>query len=170
MDCSLSGSFVHGIFQARVLEWVAIPSPGDLPEPRIEPRSPALQADALPSEPPGKPDERERYIQLNAEFQRIARRDDKVFFNKQCIKLEENNRRGMTRDLFRKIGNIMGTFQPKMGTIKDRNDRDLVEAEEIKKRWHKYIERLYKRGLNDPDNHNGVATHLEPAILEYEVK
>ena len=69
MDCSLSGSFVHGIFQAKVLEWVAIPSPGDLPEPGIEPRSPALQADALPSEPPGKPDERERYIQLNAEFQ-----------------------------------------------------------------------------------------------------
>jgi hypothetical protein len=78
------------------------PSPGDLPEPGIEPGSPALQADALPSEPPGKPDERERYIQLNAEFQRIARRDEKVFFNKQCVKLEENNRRGMTRDLFRK--------------------------------------------------------------------
>ena len=119
------------------------PSPGDLPEPGIEPKSPALQADTLPSEPPGKPHERERYIQLNAEFQRIARRDKKVFFNKQCIKLEENNRRGMTRDLFRKIGNIKGTFLPKMGTLKDRNCRDLVDAEEIKKRWKEYTEELY---------------------------
>ena len=143
MDCSLSGSFVHGIFQAKVLEWVAIPSPGDLPEPGIEPRSPALQADALPSEPPGKPDERERYIQLNAEFQRIARRDDKVFFNKQCIKLEENNRRGMTRDLFRKIGNIKGTFLLKMSTLKQRSCRDLVDAEEVKKRWKEYTEEPY---------------------------
>ena len=111
------------------------PSPGDLPKPGIKPRSPALQADVLPSKPPGKPHERERYIQLNAEFQRIARREKKVFFNKQCIKLEENNRRGMTRDLFRKIGNIKGTSLPKMGTLKDRNCRDLVDAEEIKKRW-----------------------------------
>ena len=87
-----------------------------------------MQADVLPSKPPGKPHERERYIQLNAEFQRIARREKKVFFNKQCIKLEENNRRGMTRDLFRKIGNIKGTFHPKMGTIKDRSGRDLAEA------------------------------------------
>ena len=80
------------------------------------------------------------YIQLNAEFQRIARRDKKAFFNERCIKVEENNRRGKTRDPFRKIGNIKGTFCPKMATIKDRNGRDLVDAEEIKKRWKKFTE------------------------------
>ena len=95
--------------------------------------------------------ERERYIQLNADFQRIVRRDKKAFFNKQCLKLEENNRRGMTRDIFRKIGNIKGIFYPKMGTIKDRNGTDLVDAEEIKKRLKEYMEELYKKALNDLD-------------------
>ena len=87
--------------------------------------------------------ERERYIQLNAEFQRTARRDKKAFFNEQCLIMEENNKRGNTRDLFRKIGNIKGAFCPKMGTIKDKNGRDLVDAEEIKKRWKEYMEELY---------------------------
>ena len=89
--------------------------------------------------------ERERYIQLNADFQRIVRRDKKAFFNKQCLKLEENNRRGMTRDIFRKIGNIKGIFLPKMGTLKDRNCRELVDAEEIKKRWEEYTEEPYEK-------------------------
>ena len=87
-------------------------------------------------------EERERYTQLNAEFQRIARRDKKAFFNEQCLEIEENNRNGQKRDLFKKIGNIKGTFHPKMGTIKDRNSKDLIEAEEIKKRWQKYTEEL----------------------------
>ena len=107
---------------------------------------------------------RESYIQLNAEFQRIARRDKKTFFNEQCIKLEENNRRGKARDLFRKIGNIKGwniTFHPKMSIIKDRNCRDLVDVEEIKKRWKEYREQN-KKDLNDPDNHNGVVSHPNP--------
>ena len=93
-------------------------------------------------------------------FQRIARKDKKASFNEQCIKIEENNRSGKTRNLIRKIGNIKGTFLPKMGTIKGRNDRDLVNTEEIK-RWKEYTEGLYKKG-NEPDNHDGVVTHLEP--------
>ena len=114
--------------------------------------------------------ERERYTQLNAESWRIARRDKKAFFNEQCKEIEENNRRGKTRDLFKKIGNIKGTFHPKMGTIKDRNGADTTEAEEIKKRRQEYTEELYKKDSNDLDNHNGVITHLEPDILECEVK
>ena len=115
--------------------------------------------------------ERERYTQLNTEFQRLARRDKKkALSNEQCIKTEEKNRRGKTRDLFRKIENIKGTFCPKMGTIKDRNSRDLVEAEEIKKRWNEYTEELYKKDPNEPDNHNGVISHRDPDILEHEVK
>ena len=90
-----------------------------------------------------------RYIQLNAEFQRIARRDKKAFFSEQCIKLEENNRRGKARDILGKTGNIKGTFCPKMGTIKKRNGRDLIEAEEIQKRWKEYMEELYKKDLNE---------------------
>ena len=89
--------------------------------------------------------ERERHIQLNTEFQRITGRDKKAFFNEQCLKIEENNRRGKTRYLFRKIGNIKGTFHLKMCTIKDRNGRDLVDAEEIKKRWKEHMEELYKK-------------------------
>ena len=114
--------------------------------------------------------ERERYTQLNAESWRIARRDKKAFFNEQCKEIEENNRRGKTRDLFKKIGNIKGTFNPKMGTIKARNSKDLIEAEEIMKRWQENTEELYKKDSNDLDNHNGVITHLEPDILECEVK
>ena len=107
---------------------------------------------------------------LNTEFQRITRRDKKAFFNEQCIKIEENNTRGKSRDLFRKIGNIKGTFHLKMCTIKDRNGRDLVDAEEIKKRWKVYMEELHKKDLNELDNYNGLVSHPEPGILECEVK
>ncbi|KAF7254362.1 Dynein heavy chain 6, axonemal [Varanus komodoensis] len=113
--------------------------------------------------------ERERYTQLNAEFQRIARRDKNAFLNEQCREIEENNRLGRTRDLFKKIGDVKGTFHAKMGMIKDQNGRDLTEAEEIKKRWQDYTEELYKKELNVPDNHDGVVTDLEPDILECEV-
>ena len=106
---------------------------------------------------------------MNAEFQRIARRDKKAFFSDQCKEIEENNRMGMTRDLFKKIGYTKGTFYAKMGSIKDRNGMDLTEAEDIK-RWQEYTEELYKKDLHDPYNHDGVITHLEPDILECEVK
>ena len=111
--------------------------------------------------------ERERYAHLNAEFQRIARRDKKAFFSDQCKETEEKNRMGKTRDLFRKIGETKGTFYGKIGTIKDRNGMDLTEAEDIKKRWQEYTGELYKKDLHDPDNHDGVITHLEPDILDY---
>ena len=114
--------------------------------------------------------EKESYSHLNAEFQKIARRDKKAFLRDQCKEIEENNRMGKTRDLFKKIRNTKGTFQSKMGSIKDRNGMDLTEAEDIKKRWEEYTEELYKKDLHDPDNHNGVITHLELDILEYEVK
>ena len=99
--------------------------------------------------------EKERYTHLNAEFQRIARKDKKAFFSDQCKEIEENNRMVKTRDLFKKIQNTKGTFHAKMGTIKDRNSMDLTEAEDIK-RWQEYIEELYKKDLNDLDNHNDV--------------
>ena len=114
--------------------------------------------------------EKERYKHLNAEFQRIARRDKKAFFRDQCKEIEENNRMGKTRDLFKKIRDTKGTFHAKMGLINDRNSMDLTEAEDIKKRWQEYTEELYKKYLHDQDNHNGVFTHLEPDILECEVK
>jgi len=114
--------------------------------------------------------EKERYTHLNAEFQRIARRDKKAFLSDQCKEIEENNRIGKTRDLFKKIRDTKGTFHAKMGTIKGRNGMDLTEAEDIKKRWQEYTEELYKKDLHDPDNHDGVITHLEPDILECEVK
>ena len=114
--------------------------------------------------------EKERYTHLNAEFQRIARTDKKTFLSNQCKEIEENNRMGRTRDLFKKIRDTKGTFHAKMGSIKDQNGRDLTEAEDIKKRWQEYTEELYKKDLHDPDNHNGVITHLEPDILECEVK
>ena len=98
-------------------------------------------------------------------MQRIARRDKKVFLNEQC-KVEENNRTGKTRDLFKKTGYIKGTFHARMGTIKDRNSKDLTEADKIKKRWQEYTEDLYKKDLNDPDNHDGLIFHLQPDILE----
>ena len=114
--------------------------------------------------------EKERYTHLNAEFQRIARRDKKAFLNDQCKEIEENNNMGKTRDLFKKIRDTKGTFHAKMGTIKDGNSMDLTEAEDIKKRWQKYTEELYKKDLHDADNHNGVIIHLEPDILEFKVK
>ena len=113
---------------------------------------------------------KERYTHFNAEFQRIARRDEKAFLRDQCKEIEEHNRMGKTRDLFKKIRDTKGTFHAKMGTIKERNGRNLTEAEDIKKRWQEYTEKLYKKDLQDPDNHDGVITHLEPDILECEVK
>ena len=113
--------------------------------------------------------EKERYTHLNAEFQRIARRDKKVFLSNHCKEIEENNRMGKTRDLFKKIRDTKGTFHAKMGSIKDRNGMELTEAEDIKKRWQEYTE-LYKKDLHDPDNHDGVITHLGPDILECEVR
>ena len=107
---------------------------------------------------------------MSAEFQRIARRDKKAFLSNQCKEIEENNRMGKTRDLFKKIRDTKGTFHAKMGTIKDRNSMDLTEAEDIKKRWQEYTEELYKKDLHDPDNQDGVITHLEPDILEHEAK
>ena len=106
---------------------------------------------------------------MNAEFQKIARRDKKVLLNDQCKEIEENNRIGKTRDLFKKIRDTKGTFPAKMGSIKDRNGMDLTETEDIKKRWQEYTE-LYKKDLHYPDDHDGVITHLEPDILECEVK
>ena len=113
--------------------------------------------------------EKERYKHLTAEFQRIAR-DKKAFLCDQCKEIEENNRMGKTTDLFKKIRDTKGTFHAKMGSIKDRNGMDLTEAEDIKKRWHEYMEELYKKELHDPDNHDDVITNLEPDILECEVK
>ena len=114
--------------------------------------------------------EKQRYSHLNAEFQRITRKDKKTFLSNQCKEIEENNRMGKARDLFKKIRDTKGTFHAKMCSIKDRNGMDLTEAEDIKKRWQGYAEELYKKYLHDPDNHNGVTTHLEPDILECEVK
>ena len=113
--------------------------------------------------------DKKRYTHLNAEFQRIARRDKKAFLSGQCKKIEENDRMGKTRDLFKKIRDTKGKFHAKIGSINDRSGMDLTEAEDIKKRWQEYTE-LYKKDLHDPDNHNGVITHLEPDILECEVK
>ena len=107
---------------------------------------------------------------LNEEFQRIVKRDKKAFLSYQCKEMEENNRIGKTRDLFKKIRDTKGTFHAKMGSIKDRNGMDLKEAEDIKKRWQEYTEELYKKDLHNPDNHDGVIIHLEPDILECEVK
>ena len=117
-----------------------------------------------------KRSEKERYSHLNAEFQRITRTDKKAFFSDQCKEIEENNRMGKTRDLFKKIRDTKGTFHAKMGSIKDRNGMDLTEAEDIKKRWQKYTEELYKKDLHAPYNHDGVILHLEPDILECEVR
>ncbi|XP_060256643.1 uncharacterized protein LOC132657989 [Ovis aries] len=114
--------------------------------------------------------EKERFKHLNAEFQRRARRVKKDFFSDQCKEIEENNRMGKTRDLFKKIRDTKGTFHAKIGSIKDRNGLDLTEAEDIKKRWKEYMLELYKKDLHDPDNHDDVITNLEPDILESEVK
>ena len=113
--------------------------------------------------------EKERYTYLNADFQRIARRDMKAFLSDQCKEIEENNRMGKTRDVFKKIRDTKGTFHTNMGSIKDWNGMDLTEAEAIKKRWQEYTE-VFKKDLHDPDNHDGVITHLESDTLECEVK
>ena len=110
--------------------------------------------------------EKERYKHLNAEFQRIPRRDKKAFLSEQCKEIEEKNRMGKTSDLFKKIRDTKGIFHAKMGTIKDRNGMDLTEAEDTKKRLQESTKELYKKDLNDPDNHNGMITHLESGILE----
>ena len=129
----------------------------------------ALQIAEKRREAKGK-EEKERYKHLNAEFQRIARRDKKAFLNDQCKQIEENNKMGKTRDLFKKIRDTKGIFHAKMSTIKDRNGMDLTEAEDIKKRWQKCTEELYKKDLHNSDNHDGVITHLQPDVLECEVK
>ena len=107
---------------------------------------------------------------MNAKLQRIARRDKKAFLSDQCKETEETKRMGKTRDLVKKTSDTKGTFHAKTGSIKDRNGRDLTEAEDIKKRWQEYTEELYKKELHDPDNHDAVITHLEPDILECEIK
>ena len=114
--------------------------------------------------------EKERYTHLNAEFQRIARRDKKAFFSDQCKETEENNKMEKARDLFKKIRDTKGILHAKMGSIEDRNGMDLTEAEDIKKRWQEYTEELYKKDLHYPDNHDSVITHQEPDFLECEVK
>ena len=114
--------------------------------------------------------EKERYKHLNVEFQRIARRDKKAFFSDQCKEIEENNRMEKTRDLFKKIRDTKGTCHAKMGLIKNRNGMDPTEAEDIKKRWQEYTEELYRKDHHDPGDHDGVISHLEPDILECEVK
>ena len=114
--------------------------------------------------------EKERYKHLNAEFQRIARRDKKAFLSDQCKDIEENSRKGKTRDFFKKIRDTKGTFHAKMGSIKDRNVMDLREAEDMKKRWQEYTEELYKKDLHDPDNHDGMITHLEPGLRKHHYK
>ena len=126
----------------------------------------ALQIAKKRREAKGK-GKKERYTDLNAEFQ-IARRDKKAFLSGQCKEIDENNRMGKTRDRFKKIRDTKGIFHAKMGSIKDRNGMDLTK--DIKKRWQEYTEELYKKNLHDPDNHDGVITHLEPDILECEVK
>ena len=114
--------------------------------------------------------EKERYTHLNTEFQRIERRDKKAFLSNQCKEIDENNRLGKTRDLFKRIRYTKGIFPAKLSSLKDRNGMDLTYTEDIKKRWPKYTEELYKKDLYDPDNHDGVITHLEPDILECEVR
>ena len=113
--------------------------------------------------------EKERHTCLNAEFQRIERRDKKAFLSDQCKEIEEKNKMGKTRDLFKKIRDTKRTFHAKMGSIKDRNGMELTGAEDIKKRWQEYTEELYKKDLHDPDNHDGMITNIESDILECEI-
>ena len=129
----------------------------------------ALQIAEKRREAKGK-GEKERYTHLHAGFQRKARRDKKAFLSHQCKGIEENNRMGKTRDLFKKIRDTKGNFHAKVSTIKDRNGVDLAETEDIKKKWQEYTEELYKKDVHDPDNHDSVITHLEPDILECKVK
>ena len=129
----------------------------------------ALQVAEKRREVKGK-GEKERYTRLVEEFQTIGRRDKKAFVSDQCKEVEENNRMGKTRHLFKKLRDMKGAFHAKMGSIKYRNGMDLTEAEDIKKKWQEYTEEIYKKDLHDPDNHDGVIPHLEPDILECEVK
>ena len=129
----------------------------------------ALQVTVNRRETKGK-GEKDRYIHLNAEFQRIARREKKAFLSDQCKEIEENNRLGKTRDLFKKIRDTKGTFHAKVGTIKGRNGMDLTEAEDIKKKWQEYTEELYRKDFHYPDNHDGMITHLQSDMLECEIK
>ena len=129
----------------------------------------ALQIAVKRREVKGK-QEKERYAHLNADFQRIARRDKKAFLGNQCKEIQENNRMGKIRDLFKKVRVTKGIFHAKMGTIKDRKGMELTEEELIKKRWLEYTEELYKKDLHDPENHDGVIIHLEPDIPELEIK
>ena len=129
----------------------------------------ALQIAEKRREAKGK-GEKERYTHLHTEFQRIARRDKKAFFGDQCKEIEENNRMRKPRDLFKKIRDTKGIFKARTGSVKDRNGMDLTEAEDIKKRWQEYTEELYQKDLQDPDNHDGMITHLEPDILECKAK
>ena len=124
---------------------------------------------AMKRRKPKSKGEKEIYTHLNAEFHRIARRDKKAFLSDQCKEIEENNRMGKTRGLFKKIRDTKGIFHAKMGSIKDRSGMDLTEAEDIKKKWQKYTGDQYKKDLHNPDNHDGMITHLEPDILECEV-
>ena len=129
----------------------------------------ALQIPGKRRETEGK-GEKERYTHLNAELQQIGRGYKKAFLSEQCKEIEESNGMGKTRDLFKKIRDTKGTFHAKMSTVKNRNGMDLTEAEDVKKRWQEYPEEWNKKDLHDPDNHGGVITHLEPDILECEVK
>ena len=114
--------------------------------------------------------EKKGYTHMNTELQRTARGDEKVFLSDQCKETEENNRMEKTRHLIKKTGDTKGIFHAKTGTMKHKNSKNLTEAEEIKKKWQEYTKELYKKSLNDPDNHDGVVTHLQPNILECEVK
>ena len=165
IECLKNYGHVHDIVQKAVIK--TIPKKNKCKKAKWLSEQ-ALQIALKRREARGKA-EKERYTHLNAEFQRIARRDKKAFLSNQCKEIEENNRMGKTRDLFKKIRDTKGTFHPNMGTIKDRNGTDIREAEDIKKSWQEYTE-LYKKDLHDPDNHDGVITHLEPHILECESK
>ena len=117
-----------------------------------------------------KPKAKEKWKDINIWMQSSTKyqEEKKAFPSDQCKEIEENNRRGKTRDRFKKTRDTKGTFHAKMGSIKDRNRRDLTEAEDIKKRWQEYTEEMYNKDLHDPDNHDGMITHLEPDILECE--
>ena len=154
---------VRGIVQEAVIK--TIPKKKKFKKAKWLPEE-ALQIAVKRRDTKGK-EEKERYTHLNVEVQRTARRGKKAFLSDQCKEIEENNRMGKARDLFKKIRDTKGTFHAKMGSIKDRNGMDLTEAEDIKKRWQEYTEELYKKDVHDPNNHGylGVITHLEPDIL-----
>ena len=157
---------VRDIVQEAVIK--TIPKKKKCKEAKWLPKE-ALQIAEKRREAKGK-GEKETHTHLNAKCQRTVKRENKAFLSEQCKEIEANDRMGSTRDLFEKIGDTKGIFHAKMGTIKHRNGMDLTEAEAIKKRWQEYIEELYKKDLNNPDNNDGVITHLESEILECEVK